>query len=432
MTQQQESPRLARQLSTSDAVVIGLGSMLGAGVFTVFGPAASAARGGLLTALAVAAIVASCNAASSARLAARYPESGGTYVYGRERLGEWFGYIAGWAFVTGKVSSAAAIALTFAAYAVPGAHRFVHVILAIALVVALEAANFSGVRKTVALTRVVVCLVLIGLGVFVAAALTRAHPVGRVELGLSPLGGPGLHGLLQGAALLFFAFAGYARMATLGEEVRDPSRAIPRAIATALAITVVLYTAVALAALTSLGLPHLAATATPLADAARGTLPHADIAIRIAATVATAGVLLSLLAGIDRTALAMARRHDLPHRLAAVHPVRQVPHRATMVVAVAVSALVAVVGANAAIALSSSTVLIYYAIANASALTLPGGRRDWRHLSAVVGLAGCLALVANLPARQLLAGLTVLLAGVLARLLSRRVPNRRAAALRTE
>jgi APA family basic amino acid/polyamine antiporter len=127
---------LARRLGTRDAVVVGLGSMIGAGVFAAFAPAAAAAGSGLLLALVLAAGVAYCNAVASAQLAAEYPASGGTYVYGRERLGEWWGFVAGWGFVIGKTASCAAMALTFAAYAAGGslwAQRAVGVAAVVAL-----------------------------------------------------------------------------------------------------------------------------------------------------------------------------------------------------------------------------------------------------------------------------------------------------------
>ena len=117
------STRLARRLNTFDAVVIGLGSMIGAGVFAAIGPAAQAAGSGLLVGLALAAVIAYCNATSSAQLAAVHPESGGTYVYGRERLGRFWGFLAGWGFVVGKTASCAAMALTFGAYVSPSLRR---------------------------------------------------------------------------------------------------------------------------------------------------------------------------------------------------------------------------------------------------------------------------------------------------------------------
>jgi basic amino acid/polyamine antiporter, APA family len=137
----------ARRLDTTDAVVIGLGSMIGAGVFAAFGPAARAAGTGPLVGLLIAAVIAYCNAVASAQLAAVYPTSGGTYIYGRERPGHWWGFTAGWGFVVGKTASCAAMALTFASHAIPGpwwAQRAV----AVACVVGLAALNYRGVTKT--------------------------------------------------------------------------------------------------------------------------------------------------------------------------------------------------------------------------------------------------------------------------------------------
>lgn len=213
---------LQRRLGVVDAVVIGLGSMIGAGIFAALAPAARAAGSGLLIGLALAAVVAYCNATSSARLAARYPASGGTYVYGRERLGDFWGYLAGWAFVVGKTASCAAMALTVGSYAWPGQEHAV----AVAAVVALTAVNYAGVRKSAMLTRVVVAVVLAVLAFVVVASLTSsASSAARLAVGDDATFG----GVLQAAGLLFFAFAGYARIATLGEEVRDPRRTIPGA-----------------------------------------------------------------------------------------------------------------------------------------------------------------------------------------------------------
>jgi APA family basic amino acid/polyamine antiporter len=238
---------LARRLGTGDAVVIGLGSMIGAGVFAAFGPAARAAGSGLLIGLAVAAGVAYCNAVASAQLAAEYPTSGGTYVYGRERLGEWWGFLAGWAFVIGKTASCAAMALTFAAYAVPGS-RWTHRVVAVVAVAVLTGLNLRGISRTARLARVLVALSMLALVIVLVAIATGGDAGSPFPGGLDAFHG-GVYGVLQAAGLLFFAFAGYARIATLGEEVQEPERTIPRAIPIALAITVVLYALVGVAAL---------------------------------------------------------------------------------------------------------------------------------------------------------------------------------------
>jgi APA family basic amino acid/polyamine antiporter len=382
--------RLARRLGTGDAVVLGLGSMVGAGVFAAFAPAAAAAGSWLLAGLAVAAGVAYCNATSSARLAVRYPESGGTYVYGRERLGPAWGATAGWAFVLGKTASAAAMALTVGAYAWPSQARTV----AVATVVALTALNYRGVHKSALATRVVVVLVLAVLAAASAAALLAGR-ASDARATASQDAGP--LGVLQAAGFLFFAFAGYARIATLGEEVRDPVHTIPRAVRTALAIALGVYAVVAVALLAALGAGGLADSRAPVADAAAAGAPWLVPAVRAGAVLAAAGSLLGLVLGISRTVLAMARDGRLPRALAAVHPRFAVPHRAEVTVGSAVVLLVLVVDLRGAIAFSSVAVLVYYAVANAAALTLE--RSTGTRAVPVAGLVGCVAVAGSLVLR---------------------------------
>ncbi|QDN79782.1 amino acid permease [Streptomyces sp. S1A1-7] len=402
----QSGSELRRTLGVGDAVVIGLGSMVGAGIFAALGPAARAAGSGLLLGLAVAAVVAYCNAMSSARLAALYPASGGTYVYGRERLGAFWGYLAGWSFIVGKTASCAAMALTVGAYVWPGqAHA-----VAVGAVVALTAVNYGGMHKSARLTRVIVSVVLAVLASVVVVCLgSDASDAGRLDVGVS--GGAG--GVLQAAGLLFFAFAGYARIATLGEEVRDPARTIPRAIPMALGVALVVYAAVAVAVLSVLGPEGLGRASAPLADAVRTAgVPGLVPVVRVGAAVAALGSLLALILGVSRTTLAMARDGHLPGALAEVHPRFQVPHRAELAVGAVVAALAATVDVRGAIGFSSFGVLAYYAVANASAWTLSSAPAT--RLVPVVGFVGCVTLAFALPALSVVVGAAVLGVGVAA------------------
>ncbi|MFD5877946.1 APC family permease [Streptomyces yangpuensis] len=396
---------LKRTLGVFDAVVVGLGAMVGAGVFAAFAPAARAAGGALLAALAVAAVVAYCNAHSSARLAARHPASGGTYVYGRERLGPFWGFLAGWGFVIGKTASCAAMALTVGAYAWPGREHAV----AVAAVVAITAASYGGVQKSARIARLIVAAVLAVLAAVVVVCLSsgtaRPEPPGASDWTL--------FGLLQGAGLLFFAFAGYARITTLGEEVRDPQRTIPRAVPLALGIALLVYTAVGVAVLSVLGVEALAGSSAPLADAVRAAgAPQLAPVVRVGAALAALGSLLALVLGVSRTALAMARDGHLPRALAAVHPRHQVPHHAELAVGAVVAVLAATADLRGAIGFSSFGVLAYYAIANASAWTLDSAVKG--RAVAAVGLSGCVVLACALPLASAVAGAAVLAVGVVA------------------
>ena len=411
------SSELARRLGTRDAVVIGLGSMIGAGVFSAFGPAAAVAGSGLLVGLALAAGIAYCNAVASAQLAAQYPTSGGTYVYGRERLGEWWGFLAGWGFVIGKTASCAAMALMFASYAIDGP-RWLQRLVALAAVLVLAAVNYHGITRTAGLARLLVAGSLLALLVFVIAVATGDGASLSHIGGLSALRDGGVHGTLQAAGLLFFAFAGYARIATLGEEVVRPEVTIPRAIPIALGITVAVYLVVALAALAAVGPEGLAHSPHPLSTAVDAVgSAWAGPVVRAGAAVASLGALLALIAGLGRTVLAMARNGDLPRRLDSVHPRHLVPDRAELAVAAAAGILVLTTDLRGAIGFSSFGVLTYYAVANAAARTQSAEHRRWPRWLNVAGLAGCVVLVASLPLVSVVAGLAVLVVGLLGRAL---------------
>jgi APA family basic amino acid/polyamine antiporter len=419
-------PALARRLGTLDATVIGVGSMVGAGVFVAFAPAAGFAGPWLPLALLLAAVVAWCNATSTAQLAAVHPASGGTYVYANRQLGPWPGFVAGWGFVTGKTASAAAMALTFGLYAaeLTGADDAGARLLAVAAVLGLTAVNLGGVTRTARLTKLLVAPVLVVLLAVVVLLFSGTGPAA----GGAPAGdGPGWDGtgwgVLPAAGTLFFAFAGYARVATMGEEVRDPARTIPRAVLGALAFTLLLYGLLGLGLLRFLGVDRLAASAAPLLTVVReagwaaGPTTAGAVVVTAAAALATLGALLALVAGISRTALAMARERDLPGPLGAVSQRHRVPWAAELAVAGLVVVLVLVGDVRTVIGFSSFGVLVYYALANLSALTLRQ-RPGWapRAVNAL-GLAGCLVLAFTLPWQSVVTMLGVFAVGLAGRAL---------------
>ncbi|AOT04777.1 APC family permease [Arthrobacter sp. U41] len=416
----QHKPRqLQRRLGVLDSTVIGLGSMLGAGVFVVFAPAAALAGPLLAVAVAVAGVVAYCNAVASAQLAARYPSSGGTYVYGRNRLGEWPGFIAGWGFVTGKTASCAAMALTFGHYVAP---EFATP-LAVAAVVVLTGVNLLGITRTALVTRILLAVVLATLAFVVAAAVLGPHaaPDGAATAAASAWG------VLPAAGLMFFAFAGYARIATLGEEVKDPTRTIPRAILAALAAAFVIYLGLALLLQWHLPAGQLAGSTAPLLDAvASSRLDAGAPFVQAGAAAACLGALLALITGVGRTAMAMARERDLPSPLARVGGAHTVPYLAELTVAAAVIVLLLSTNVLTVVGFSSFGVLVYYSVTNAAAFTLSA--RPWhapRWLNAL-GFLGCLVLAVTLPPASVLGMAAVLAVGVAGRFLVLRL--RKAAA----
>lgn len=423
---------LERRLGLSDAVVLGLGAMVGAGVFVAFAPAAARPGSLVWVSLAVAAVVAVCNALSSARLAAQFPSAGGTYVYGRELLGPLPGFLAGWGFVVGKTASCAAMALTAGLYLWPGHAGLV----AAAAVLALTILSVLGVQRTAAASKALVGIVLAVLAVFVAMAwVTGPASAGPVA---SPPAVDGeawparVLGVLGGAGFCFFAFAGYARIATLSEEVREPARTIPRAVVVAITVVIGVYAAVLAATVHLLGVGGVAASAAPVLDAAAqiggaggggagdggagdggesgggGVLASV---VRVAAGIAALGALLGGVLGVSRTAMAMARDRHLPAPLAAVHPITRTPYVAELCVGVLVAAIVLVADVRQAIGFSSFEVLIYYLVANAAALRLDRRHRRLPAWVPVLGAIGCVVVAGSLPWQSVIGGVVVFVVG---------------------
>jgi APA family basic amino acid/polyamine antiporter len=294
-------------------------------------------------------------------------------------------------------------------------------LVGVAAVVLLTAANYRGIAKTAVVTRTLVALTMIVLvGLVVAVLGTGSSDAGNLA-GWWSADGHGVYGVLQAAGLLFFAFAGYARIATLGEEVREPERTIPRAIPIALGIVFVLYLAVGVTGLLAAGADRLAESTAPLATAVESVgLEGLAPVVRVGAALASLGTLIVLIAGVGRTTLAMARNADLPGWLAAVHPRFSVPHHAELAVAVVVCVLVLSTDLRGVIGFSSFGVLTYYAVANASAFTQPASDRRWPRTLNVLGVLGCAVLAFTLPIGSVVAGLVVLTVGVLGRLMVRR------------
>jgi basic amino acid/polyamine antiporter, APA family len=407
---------LRRDLRLIDAVGVGLGAIIGAGLFVVTGVAAAVAGPAFLVGLLIAGVVATFNALSSAQLAATYPQSGGTYEYGYRLLHPWLGFAAGWMFLASKLAAGGTVALGFAGYLavlVPGIPQRP---LAVAAVLLLTAVNYRGVSKSGRLNTAVVTVTVLALLYFILGGI----PVFN-SANLSPFAPTGWRGILESSALLFFAYTGYARLATLGEEVYEPKRTIPRAIMMALAIAAALYLVVALLAVGAIGAAAMAASSSPLERAAHSfALPGVSIVVTLAATTAMLGVLLSQILGISRMMFAMSRRRDLPALLDHVHPVHAVPDRGIFVTAFFLL-LVALFGTlQFIVAAASFTILLYYTITNLAAMRMDQADKLFPNWVPVLGLISCLTLAATLRPSVIASGLGLLVVGFVWRWLYRR------------
>lgn len=421
---------MPRQLGVPGATLLGLGSILGTGVFVSIGVAAAVAGTAVLAAILLAAGLAVCNALSSAQLAASHPVSGGSYEYGYRLLHPIIGFSAGWVFLCAKSASAAAAAL--------GATGYLYHVLgmeplgglgpsAAILTLLMTALVAGGLRRSSRVNAAIVGITLLALTVFAAFGLWHlASGAGRSLAPLLPKpGGSGASAFFYATALMFVAYTGYARIATLGEEVRDPGRTIPLAIIMTLAVSAALYVLVAVAALGAVPPEALGAAATrqavPLEIAAQAmNAPVLVLLIALGAVSAMLGVLLNLLLGLSRVVLAMGRRHDLPPALSVISPHGD-PRRAVVSMGAIISVMALPGQIETTWAFSALTVLIYYAITNAAALRLPRVHRRYPPLLAWLGLGGCLALTVFLPPGVWILGGVLIGGGLLWRVLAQRL-----------
>lgn len=413
-----EQPELRRELGLLDAVGVGFGAIVGAGIFVVTGVAAGVAGPAFLVGLLVAAVAATCNALSSAQLAAEYPRSGGTYEYGNRVLSPAFGFAAGWMFLASKTAAAGTVAIGLAGYIdalLPGLHpRWI----AVGAILVFTALNYFGIRRSSRLNLVIVAASIGALLLFVITGL------GAFRLdNLRPFAPTGWRAAMEAAAILFFAYTGYARVATLAEEVREPRRTIPRAIMLTIGGAVLLYIAVALVAVGAVGAPALASTAAPLQVAAAAfPVPWIATVVSAGGVTAMLGVILSQLLGLSRMGFAMARGGDLPRFLSHVHPRYGVPGRAVLLIG-AIAAVIAATGTLRGVASAASfTILIYYGIANLAAFRMPRAAKLYPDAVPVIGGLSCALLAISLTPSIILSGLALLAAGFVVRVMVRAIP----------
>lgn len=406
---------LKRALGLPGALMMGLGSMVGTGVFVSIGIAAGVAGPAVVPAILLAAFVALCNGLSSAQLAAAHPVSGGTYEYGYRFLTPWLGFTAGWMFLCAKSASAATAALGFGGYLLhmTGRPDALPLTLPALLVVGLMTLLvLSGIRRSHWVNVTIVSLTLLALGLFVALAL----PAVEVRHLSFSTGDPLSAGFPEGCALMFVAYTGYGRIATMGEEIRDPQRNIPRAIVAVMAVTALLYLLVALAAVGTTGAERLGEMtredAAPLETVLKALgNPVAARLVALGALTAMLGVLLNLVLGLSRVLLAMGRWRDMPAVFGRV--VLENPRAAIL----GVGALIALIALPGEVGLSWSfsafTVLVYYSLTNLSALRLPPELRLYPRFFSWCGLAACAFLAFQVEPRVWMFGSALLGGGLL-------------------
>lgn len=420
--------QLRRELGLFGAVLMGLGSIIGTGIFVSVGIGAGIAGPAVIVAIVLAALLAACNGLNSAQLAASHPVSGGTYEYGYRYLNKRLGFTAGWLFLLAKSASAAAAALGFAGYLLNTLNldHSLRVPLAVGAVIGLMMIVLSGLRRSNRLNAAVVTLTLLGLGALIVSGMSKLNAENFSPF-FPPQADSAVGALLQAVALMFVAFTGYGRIATMGEEVRTPLRTIPRAVVVTLLVAAGLYSAVAFVGVGLIGAPALATavdegSTAPLQTAAQATaLPFVEQLVTVSAITAMLGVLLNLILGLSRVLLAMSRRGDMPPVAARLNDAGTTPTVAVVITGAVVSLLALTGSVWATWSFSAFTVLLYYAITNLAALRLPQEARLFPRTVAWAGLGACLFLAFWVEQTIWLLGLALIAVGLIWQTLARRL-----------
>lgn len=411
MDAQTSNKNLLRVLTLSDAVGVGLGAIIGAGIFVVTGVAAGISGPAFLIGLMIAGTIAVFNALSSAQLAVVYPFSGGTYEYGYRLLKPAYGFAAGWMFLVSKLSAAGVVAIGFGHYfhqLVPVANPMTISLFAILL---LTLANYYGVKKAGKMNGVIVLITLLSLLYLVLSGLPEVK-----AQNFRPFSPYGNAAISEASALLFFAFTGYARIATLAEEVTHPEKTIPRAILITLFCALVLYAGVSIVAVGVIGTHKMAESVSPLQKVAASLQsPYILLIITIGASTAMLGVLLSQIMGISRMMLAMGRRKDLPPLFMSVHGKYQIPHLGIMITGAIIMFLCIMGSFEFILGSATFTILLYYSITNMAAFRQPKKEQRYSRLIPILGLGGCFAMSLSLPYEVIVTGLAWLIGGFILR-----------------
>lgn len=411
---------LLRLLTLKDAVAVGLGAIIGAGIFVVTGIAAGVSGPAFIIGLMIAGIIATFNALSSAQLAAIYPHSGGTYEYGYILINPTFGFSAGWMFLLSKLSAAGVVAIGFGSYFYQLVPIASPITFSVSAVILLTAANFFGIKKAGILNLTIVAITLLSLLYLVFSGIPEVN-----SENFKPFAPFGIVGIAEAAALLFFAFTGYARIATLAEEVTEPKKTIPKAIIITTITAIFLYAAVSIVAIGVIGTESMANSKSPLQLVANAlSAPAISTIITIGASTAMLGVLLSQILGVSRVMLAMGRRHDLPPFFKTIHNQYRVPHIGIIITG-AIILLLTVIGTFEFIVRSATfTILLYYSITNIAALKQPKSDRMYARIIPVLGLIGCLVMSVSLPLKVMISGVGLLVSGFVVRFIFHRIYNR--------
>jgi APA family basic amino acid/polyamine antiporter len=401
-------PILKREIGLFGATALGIGAIIGSGIFIVTGIVAGIAGPAMIFSVLIAGVITVFSAMSVAELGAYLPEEGGTYAYAQKLISPFAGFIAGWVWIFSNIFVGAAVSLGFAHYFVTLFPSIPVKIIAVAICLVFIFINYIGLKESIIFNNILVMLKVLILLFFVAFGLGFFRPGN-----FTPFAPEGSMGILSGAALIFFAYTGFARVTIMAEEVKDPEKTIPRSIYLALGISTVIYLLVSIIAVGLAGAPALAQSSSPLADAIGSTgSTRALLMISLGAMIATASVLLTTVMGISRIIFSMARSQDLPLLFGRIHPRFGTPHYAIVITGTCMIAALLLADLALVVEVSTFAMLVFYLIANIAALKIPADRRQYPPAIPVIGALTCIGLIVFLDITAWVIGIIGLFIGI--------------------
>ncbi|NHV07333.1 MAG: amino acid permease, partial [Thaumarchaeota archaeon] len=315
---QKSKPMLKRKLGLLDATSIGLGAIIGAGIFVLVGIASGMAGPAVVVSVIISGLSATFTALSFAELGAALPRAGGVYEYGHELISPSFGFLLGWMWIFGNIVMGATASLGFGYYLSSVFNFIPFKVGALAIITLVVFFNVIGVKQSAIVNDLIVIVKVLVLLLFVFVGLPRIS-VSNFENFLPN----GIVPVFQAAGLFYFAYIGFPRISTAAEEVKEPEKNIPLAILLALFISTLIYILTSVTAVGLVGYKNLSNSTTPIGDAAR-ELGLGGI-VELGALLATFSVVLTSVMGQSRIFFAMARNEEVPSILSKVHEKFETP-----------------------------------------------------------------------------------------------------------
>lgn len=401
---------LKREIGLFGATAVGVGAVIGAGIFVVTGIAAGLAGPAVILSIIIAGVISYFTAVSFSKLSEHIQKEGGVYLFTYQLVSPTAGFVAGWMWVLSYTFVGAAVSLGFAGYVAQFLPSVPIKAIAVGLCLVLTFINYVGIKESTIANSILVSAKIMALIFFIALGLGYIN-FGNFTPFFISTGG---WGILQGTATIFFAYTGFARITILAEEVKDPGRTIPKSILLTLAISTIFYVLASFVAVGLVGYQTLANSDSPLAQAISVTGSSAAVlAVSVGAMIATTSVLLTGILGVSRIMFAMARNNDLPVFLEKIHTKYKTPYFTVWLAGLLMTAAVVLTpNLSQVISLSNFASLLYYSLANVSAISLSMKTGKFSPIIPFIGLFSCLGLLIFISIDAWLLGIVGLILGL--------------------